>query len=208
MKVLSGVGLTEVTVVVGFEGQRVRGAVAELSPNARIVENNQPETTGSMRSLALAQASLASAPGGVLVVEGDVVYGSEAVEALLESPHLDQVLLSSPTGAGDEVWVRGTSDQITEITKTPSSRADILGELVGLSRLSEGTLDEMAASHWSGGATHALEHYEERLSALCDRRRIHPVLVEGLIWGEVDDATHLERIERVILPHLDGPELR
>lgn len=203
LRTLAGAGVTDLTVVAGYEGARVAAAAAELWPGVSLAWNEAPETTGSMRSLALAWEAMPTVPEDVLVVEGDLVYGGDALDALLGAGGSDLLLLSDPTGAGDEVWVRGRDGQVTGISKVLGLPGGILGELVGLSLLSRATVEAMVSSHRAEGDGVALEHYEERISRLCGARVIRGLVVEGLAWGEVDDASHLRRAEEVVLPLLE-----
>jgi 2-aminoethylphosphonate-pyruvate transaminase len=204
LEVLAGAGIRDVTVAAGYEGARVHAEAVRLWPGVSMAWNRTPETTGSMRSLALAWESLERAPGQVLVVEGDLVYGPDALGVLLGAGAPDAVLLSDRTGAGDEVWVEGRGDRITGISKDLDPAEGVLGELVGLSLLSRETVDAMVASHHADGQSAALEHYEERISRLCAKRDIRAVVAHGLVWGEVDDPGHLRRIETEVLPLLEG----
>ena len=199
-------GLASLTVVVGYGAEALRSTLAALAPGARIVENPAPAENGSMRSLALAVEAWGEAcPEEALVVEGDLLYGPDALEALAGAPRADAtVLCSTPTGAGDEVWVLGRGDRVSEIGKSPSGPAPVLGELVGLSRVSRETLWAMAAGHRAGGVASQTEHYEERLATLAEERAIRAVVVEGLVWAEIDDVRHLERALNVVLPALEA----
>lgn len=199
-------GLASLTVVVGYGAEALRSALAAPAPGARIVENPAPAETGSMRSLALALEAWGEAcPEEVLVVEGDLLYGPDALEALAAAPRAGAtVLCSSPTGAGDEVWVHGSGGRVSEIGKGPSGLAPVLGEMVGLSRVSRETLLAMAAGHRAGGIAAQSEHYEERLATLAQGRDIRAVVGEGLAWAEIDDARHLERALNVVLPALEA----
>ncbi len=204
LRALGQAGIRGLTVVVGYEGARVARAARELWPGVSIVENGDPARTGSMRSLALAWESMTPRPRSALVVEGDLIFGPDAPEALLHAGGSDLVLLSGPTGAGDEVWVRGEGGRIGEISKRPGSRGEILGELVGLSLLSEGMLDLMVSTHRAGLSASQEEHYEERIAAVSRERVVRGLLVEGLPWAEVDDASQLSRAEVVVIPRLEG----
>lgn len=202
-------GLASLTVVVGYGAEALRSAMAAQAPGARIVENPAPAESGSMRSLALAVEAWGEAcPEEVLVVEGDLLYGPDALEALAGAPRSDAtVLCSTPTGAGDEVWVLGRGDRVSEIGKSPWGPAPVLGEMVGLSRVSRETLGAMAAGHRAGGVASRTEHYEERLATLAHERAIKAVVVERLVWAEIDDARHLERALSVVVPALDAAAL-
>ena len=201
-------GLASLTVVVGYGAEAFRPVLRALAPGVHIVENAASEDTGSMRSLALAvEAWGGSCPDEVVVAEGDLLYGADALGALSEAPPADAtVLCSTPTGAGDEVWVRGARGRVVAIGKRAAPHLPILGELVGLTRIRREALHAMVALHHAGGAATAMEHYEERLSALAGTHDIRACVVAGLAWAEIDDASHLARAERDVLPRLEAAD--
>jgi choline kinase len=205
LRTLRRTGLRRAAVVVGHQGSSVAEAARRDWPGILVVENREPERTGSMRSLALAWRALRQdGARELLIVEGDLIYGVEAARALLDAPGPDTVLASTPTGAGDEVWILGEGDRILEIAKHPASGLPVLGELVGLSLLTGPTLDAMVEAHMSGGEAAALEHYEERISAVCAEMLIRVRVEAGLVWAEVDDAKQLARAEQDVLPRLES----
>lgn len=205
---LEAQGVASLTVVVGFGASALRPVVARLRPDARILENQDPAGTGSMRSLALAVESWGDAsPPEILVVEGDLLFGADALRALHAAPDADAtVLCSTPTGAGDEVWVRGRDGRVAEIGKGAGEAGATLGELVGLTRIRRRVLQAMVHTHRAGGSATVLEHYEERLAAVADRFDVRALVVDGLAWAEIDDAGHMERAVRDVLPRISPPD--
>jgi choline kinase len=197
-------GLASITVVAGHRADLLVDALRVVAPDARVVLNQDPGGNGSMRSLALAVEAWGEAlPEEVLVVEGDLLYGRSALEALLTAPTASAtVLCSTPTGAGDEVWVRGADGRVGAIGKGPPGAPDALGELVGLSRVGRAVLLDMVTSHRRSGADGDREHYEERLAAVASRHEVRALVVPDLVWAEVDHAAHLERVLTQVLPRL------
>lgn len=220
---LRAAGVERLVAVVGYRAAPLVEAVERLWPGVEIVENPDFADTGSMRSLALAAARC---PDGALVLESDLIYEARALPALLGTGGgatgggaadgvAATVLLSGPTGAGDEVRVTGDPDgRVREIGKgvrAGGTGAEVsagpteVGEFVGLSRIDGATLRAMASSHLEAGHAARNEHYEERLSALAGAE--HPVRwirIDDLAWAEIDREDHLERALRVVLPRIEG----
>lgn len=194
-------GVDRLVVVAGYRADLLEPAVHRLWPDAEIVRSPEFATTGSMRSLALAAPTC---PEGALVVESDLLYPERALRLLQRADAPDALLVSEPTGAGDEVHVCGTEGVVREISKRPGGRWPVVGELVGISRLSGETLAAAARSHDSAGASAAGEHYEERLSRLAASGgiRIEWCLARHLPWSEIDHRGHLERVVGEVLPAL------
>lgn len=203
---LDEVGVGGLTVAVGHRASSIVEALGRIRPEARVVVNPDPAGTGSMRSLALAgRAALAEASfAEALVLEADVIFEARALPALLGAPPADAtILVSGPTGAGDEVWVCGHEGRVSEIAKRPASDAPRLGELVGLTRLTRGMLEAMIAAHETAGDDAVREDYEARISRMAPTHAVHAHRVEDLVWGEIDDAGHLRRVLERVLPALE-----
>lgn len=204
---LEEVGGGGLTVAVGHLASSIVEPLRRVRPDARVVVNPDPAGTGSMRSLALAgRHALAEASfDEVLVLEADVVFEARALPALLGAPPADAtVLVSDPTGAGDEVWVCGQGGRVSEIAKRPLAGAPRLGELVGLTRLTRPMLEAMIEAHESDGEAAALEDYEERISRMARAHAVYVHHVEDLVWGEIDDERHLRRVLEEVLPAMEG----
>ena len=204
---LAAAGCGGLTVAVGHRASTILEPLDCFRPDAGVVVNPDPAGTGSMRSLALAgrQALGSAAFAEVVVLEADVVFEARALPALLGAPPADAtILVSGPTGAGDEVWVCGREARVSEIAKHPLTHAPRIGELVGLTRLTRDMLEAMIDAHEAGGASTILEDYEARISRMSETRHVSAHLVRDLVWGEIDDARHLRRVRDVVLPAMEG----
>lgn len=206
---LRSAGVERLVVVGGYRWGVFKPALKDLWPDAELLVNEAYETTGSMRSLAVA---VPSCPNGAIVLESDLIFESRAVGAVQRSDHDDVVLVSGPTDAGDEVWVCGPDGPepdrgpVREISKEPSGSWPRQGELVGISRLSGTTLAAMAASHREDGEGARMEHYEERIAAVTPERDVRWLRVDDLLWAEADTPDQLARAEREILPAIEARE--
>lgn len=178
LALLRAAGVEQIVIVTGFAAhhyEALEGVVCVHNP--RFLE------TGTLASLACARPLLR---GPVLLVESDLVYEPRALEPLVNNPH-DQVLVSGPTQAGDEVWVEAPHGELVAMSKEASRLRSVLGEFVGLSRLSA---DLLAVLPPDGS-------YDE--DGLSGRAGIAATLIPDLVWGEIDDARHLERVRQLKL---------
>src|SRR5262245_33644045 len=127
-------GVTHVVIVTGHLHHYYEELVGgPLNGVARTVHNRRFATSGSMDSLACARPVVDE---DFLLLESDLVYESRALDAALNAPHADVVVLSGPTGSGDEVYVELCGATIGGISKDRASLHDSTGELVGVSRIS------------------------------------------------------------------------
>jgi 2-aminoethylphosphonate-pyruvate transaminase len=202
LRLLKARGMERVVLVAGHQAEAYRDL-----PGGRveIVLNADFATTGSMASLAKA---LAVVKDDFLLLESDLAYEARGLDALLERDTDDAVLASGPTGATDEVWVDAPDGRVRALSKEapPGARH---GEFVGLSRVSAplAVLMMEAFHRFVNAEGHARMSYDsEALPLAAAVRPVSMILVQDLLWGEVDDAFHYARMRDRVWPALDEPE--
>ncbi len=137
------------------------------------------------------------------MLESDLIYEPRALHTLLEGPS-DSVLLSGPTGAGDEVYVETRNGRLVAMSKDRASLStEPSGELVGISRISPELFDIML-NHAEDAfrSTLRVDYETDGLVAAGQRRPIQCPLVDDLLWSEIDDSSQLRRARAEIYPHL------
>ena len=139
-----------------------------------------------------------------LLLESDLIYERRALSLLLEDERPDLVLLSGPTGAGDEVFVETDSGQLVAMSKDRAAlHGPVAGELVGITKVSRGlfgVMREVAADRFR--KTLRVDYETDALVIAADRRPVPCLLVEGLLWAEIDDAQHLRRAATEVYPRI------
>lgn len=162
----------------------------EALPGIETVPNPAYATTGSLASLAAAAPRLHE---DFLLLESDLVYEPRALSTLLEHPHPDLVLLSGPTGAGDEVYVQAdAAGRLQAMSKDRTTLQHVTGELVGISRVSPALLEHLVRDPEGAYETDGLVRCSTTHTILCP-------LVPDLVWGEIDDPGHLRRARELRL---------
>lgn len=202
-RLLAGAGIERIIVVTGHEEAALR-AFARSRPGVECVSNPDFATTGSMASLARGLARLGP-DEDCLLLEGDLFYEARALAELLGHPERDVVLVSDPTGATDEVWVDAPGGWLRVMDKDARRLDAVFGELVGICRISAALGREMrrAFAGFEARFGHGRMCYEtDALVEVAQRRPICVHRVDGLLWGEIDDAGHYERVQRVIAPRV------
>lgn len=199
---LENAGITEAIIVTGH----CRGHYDELASRrkgfVRTVHNERFADSGSLYSLHCARDAV---NGDFLLLESDLIYESRALETLLESGAEDAVLLSGPTGAGDEVWVQAEDGCLVGMSKERDSLDSVTGELVGISRISAALAARLFAIAETLFARSLRYDYEtDGLVAAARERCIACPLVEDLVWAEIDDPSHLARARTTVYPRLCG----
>lgn len=198
---LRSVGIEDVVIVTGHLAHEYEHLAAGHSGRVRTVHNPDFARSGSLVSLWTARELLEEP---CLLLESDIVYERRALTTLLDCGAEDAVLLSGPTGAGDEVWVSGTGGCLAGMSKRRDElEHEILGELVGICRLSP-TLSEQLVRHAEEGMKSTLD-LDYEVDGLVAAARVRPIscpIVEDLAWCEIDDVEHLRRAEHDVFPRI------
>ena len=119
-----------ITAVVGFK----MDLVIEAMPDIAFVYNEVYDSTNTSKSL-LKALSL-SGPGGVLWMNGDVVFDPSVLEMLRERIDADQSFVCVNTDSVADEEVKYTLDQRGKIDKLSKQVTDGLGEAVGINYVS------------------------------------------------------------------------
>jgi choline kinase len=110
------------------------------------------------------------------------------------------VLVSGPTGQGDEVFAYGTPGRLAKLSKARLPHLPLHGEFVGISRLSIELLRTMCTHYETHVAERATYHYDDCLSDAAATHAVHVHRIDDLLWGEIDDAAQYERALTYLLP--------
>ena len=184
---LRAAGVTDVTIVVGFEADQLRAAIAD-EPGVTLV-HNPDYREGSVVSLHAAAERLRQ-PRPLVLMDADVIYGPALLPRLLASRHPDAFLLDRDIEPGDEpVKLCVRDGRITDFHKRPQAAHDWYGESVGFFRFTPGTAAELAtrtAGYVTGGRR--TMEYEEPIRDMvqADPARFGYEDITGLPWTEID----------------------
>ena len=144
-----------------------------------------------------------------LLLESDLLYGDDALKYLLQTKERDLLLISGRTGSGDEVWIYGDKQessnnlgQVKAISKHSREDLMICGELTGLSKISKELFNKMCVHHKNTHQFPNNYHYEECISDLSNQHSVKYLLVDDLVWTEIDNPHHYERALNEIWPLL------
>lgn len=177
--------------------------------------NRKYKATGSMTSLSILEDELKE---DFLLLESDLIYEVYGLIKSLNYKEDDCILLSGKTNSGDECYVEVRDDNLYKISKNKADIQDVYGELVGISKISKELYKEMLKQYrkfnseiydckseeyfFENRKTQKYD-YENAIFDSAKNRKVGYLKIEDLVWGEVDDKTHLERIQKVILPKLE-----
>ena len=176
----------KVTVVVGYKLEHI----VEAFPAASFVYNEQYDQTNTSKSLM--RALQASSGGGVLWMNGDVVFDPFVLVRAAKLVERDQSFVSVNTASVSDEEVKYTTDAegyIKELSKTVKGG---LGEAVGINYISRNDKGLLLRHLKRVGDQ---DYFERGLELAIEEHRllIEPVDISDLYAVEVDFAEDLER---------------
>ena len=174
------------SIVVGFK----HDMVMEACPDSLFVYNENYDQTNTSKSLL--KALRLSAPGGVLWMNGDVVLGPAALDAL--RPHLaaDVSFVCTNTSAVAEEEVKYTVDEQGYIRRLSKTVENALGEAVGINYVSSSDKEPLIRQLARCGDQDYFERGIE-LAIESEGLRIRPVDISAFDVIEVDFEEDLRR---------------
>lgn len=194
-------GIREIIIVAGHQSGCYH-RLAEAIPGVTVVENSAFASTGSMFSL---HSALEHIKRDFLLLESDLLFEERALDAVLAHHTGNALLASGLTGATDEVWVDAPNLRLRALSKNRLNLNNIVGEFVGICRISAELADEMnhALTNFVRLNQHARMDYEtDALVEACVRFPVDVVLVPDLVWGEIDHDFHYARITARVWPEI------
>jgi len=196
---LHAFGIRDVVIVTGHLSEQYETFAAKRT-GIRLVHNPHYLASSSMYSFFCARPLLT---GEVLLLESDLIYEKRALEKILTSPQKDVVLLSGPTGAGDEVYVSAQNGRIDGISKHVTQLSSPLGEWVGICKVSAPLQTAMWA--WAEARFRASlrgDYESDCMAEVAQSYAIGYEKIGDLAWSEVDDECQLRRMQHQIYPRV------
>ena len=175
-----------IMTVVGFKLE----LILEEFPDVAYVYNENYDRTNTNRSLL--KALRQSAPGGVLWMNGDVVFDPRVLERVKDLIAAEQSFICVNTAVVGEEEVKYTVDADGYVDRLSKTVTDALGESVGINYVGAGDKDRLITRL----AECADSDYFERGIELMiekDRTRVVPFDIRDLFAVEVDFEEDLSR---------------
>lgn len=169
--------------------------LARKYPQVETVFSPEFATTNSMETLW--QCREAVGADSFLLLESDIVYEKRALDALLENPCGNIMLVADVTKFQDQYYVwadasgnlAGCSTDRNRYAGTPA------GELVGIHKLSPEFYAAMCADYSSKRPELLKRGYEFEIEDISSRIPVKVMKVDGLQWYEIDDERDLAYAE-------------
>lgn len=194
--------IEEVIIVTGYMSDQYHQALSTEYPNVKFIQNEDFDKTGSMHSLYLTKDLIHQ---DFLLLESDLFYENRCISTLTEKKN-STILLSGKTNSGDEVYVYGENGSIAHISKKIRNDMISQGELVGISRISTNLFKDMCHHYNTEVPFPSDFHYEDCISDLSVKQKIAYYKVDDLLWAEIDDPDHYDRVINFVLPEIKKRE--
>jgi L-glutamine-phosphate cytidylyltransferase len=199
VRALRSCGIDDVTIVVGFEAERVRRA---CGPGVRCVENTEFTVTNSLYSLWLARTVLTD---GFVVLNCDVLFHPAMLVDLLTARHENALLVSYPQDGDppfgtEEMRVCVRRGRVADIRKDlPDSETD--GENVGIAKFSARGASRLIAVMERIVASGSRRDWAPRAFREFAREEpLYAVGTRGLPWTEIDTPEDYQRAVQHVFP--------
>ncbi len=185
--------IDRITVVTGYLGHKVRDV---LGAQVSYVDNPFFASTSSMYSLWLARAV---ATDGCLILNADVLFHQDILQALRTSPHADALVVDfDAVLVEEETKVLVAGQRVCALSKTlPRGDAENVG-MIKLSargsRVLFAKIEELLAHHYR----QVMVPYA--VDAIASTYFLAAVPVDGLPWIEIDFPADYQRACEVIYP--------
>ena len=142
-----------------------------------------------------------------MLLESDILYEKRALSVLLNHTQTDVILASGETKSGDEVFIEVNVDKyLVNLSKNLKELSTVYGELVGITKISNGTYQVLC--EWADKNPEKAKHvhYEEALMEISKRKDIYVEKIDDLVWTEIDTKEHYRRAVDYIYPMLKEKE--
>lgn len=175
-------GITEVAMVIGHCGEKLRAYAAEHDLSLTFIENENYAETNNAHSLWRARDWLLDSPDGFLVFNSDLIFQHELLQTLLDSDKPDAIVIdTNPDMESDQVKIEMNGDRIYDMRKDLPAEKTV-AEAVGPVKFSP-----------AGGAQY-LDFIADELTnwlfyTMSDYAKKHDfygVKNPGYLWAEID----------------------
>ena len=193
---LLNVGIEKIVIGTGYLSEHFE-RLLPFYP-VELVKSEKYATTSSMYTLYNMKDSI---DDDFLLLESDLLYDQKGLNYLLEAKEKDVILASGKTESGDEVYIEtDVNSYLVNMSKNISKLGTVSGELVGITKVSHQTFQEMCTYAEKAFDSDPLIDYETVLVGISKELNYSVKVIEDYSWCEIDDANHLKRANEIIYP--------
>lgn len=199
--ILNKNSIDDIIVITGYKSDAYE--YLKHSSKATLIKNSKYKWNGTMASLALAEKSIV---GDFIVIESDLIFEERAVKSLVSNPRRDCVVIATESGSKDESFVELRNEFLFKISKDIHTLNKIDGEFVGLTKISLDVYKKMMDEYKENRNPYI--NYEYTLLDVCRYYDIGYIKISDLVWAEVDNKEHYDKVSNYIYPMIKRKELK
>lgn len=198
LDILRDNGYSNIVIVVGYRSDLY---VKYKADDVTLVINKDYEFTASMGSLALCKNIIKD---DFLLVEGDTFFEQEVVQKLTTVNQGNCISMTEESGSGDECFVETKNGFVTKITKDRHRVCNFEGEMMGITRISLDTFNNLVKA-WEYSNNPYL-NYEYLLMDVTDPLDRPYIRFKNVIWGDVDCQEDFKKLQNSLYRSLKRKE--
>ena len=201
IEILASVGISALTIVVGYQQEAIREHVAALKPSLPIDFVENPRFVhGSIVSLQVAADHLVD--GGIWM-DADVLYPAGLMRLLVESKHENCVLADGRSEeTGEEMMLGTRGGRVFKIARRVGKDWDFAGESVGFARVGrEGAKVMKRFLEEEVSAERLDQEYEAAMDRAFAEIPFGYERVDAFAWTEIDfeeDIVKARKLARLL----------
>jgi thiamine kinase-like enzyme/choline kinase/predicted transcriptional regulator len=193
-------GIERIVLVTGYKSEDYEEYFK--SSNIITIKNDMYKWTGTMPSLVKAKDFITD---DFILIESDMVFEERAISEVINSKNRDCVLITSESGSGDEAFVEIRKGYLFKMSKDNHQFNKIDGEMIGISKISIDIFKKMLEEFEDN--TNPYVNYEYTLLDVGRSYNIGCVKIDDLVWSEIDNIDHYEKVKNYIFPKLKRKEM-
>lgn len=193
-------GINDITIITGYKSEEYE--YLKKKDHVTIIDNPKYKWTGTMASLALAEKTV---KGDFIVVENDLIFEERALKRLITNPRRDCVVITTESGSNDESFVELRNEILFKISKDIHALNKIDGEFIGLTKISLDVFRKMLDEYSKNKNPYI--NYEYTLLDVCRYYDVGCIKINDLVWAEVDNKEHYDKVINYIYPMIKRKEL-
>ena len=191
-------GIENIIVVTGYKSEEIK---EKLSNTVTIIENPNYKWTGTMSSLAIAEAFI---DDDFILIESDIIIENLGIKELIKHQSRDCILVTSESGSGDEAFVEIKDNKVYKISKDIAQLNRIDGEMIGVSKVSYDFYRKMLEAYKENKNPYM--NYEYMMLDISRQYSLNYVKVDNLLWHEIDNIEHYNYVTNKLLKKIDIKE--
>ncbi len=204
-EIFSQLAFTQVTLVVGFQKEKIINQLGEQYQGVKINYIKNPRyREGSIYSLYLARQECQKP--FTVIMDADVLYPIDLMKRLIESKWPNAFLMDEKQEeSGEEMMLGARDGRVYKIARSLGQGFDQFGEGIGFLKISP-EAGKILARHLTDFVDKGITdvEYEDAFNPFLQECEVRFELAGDLPWTEIDFQEDVDRAVHEILPRMSG----